>query len=117
MGKRDNRLQRAEFRAAEFVAQKVQAAEFAPMELVMSEHENAMPSYADMLREIPRATVSVRTLPPPRRLPVANLGERHRANSLMDYAMEESQHSFSEPKRDLDYWIRVLRHTAVPKSR
>ena len=116
MGKRDNRLQQAEFRAAEFVAQKVQAAEFAPMEPVMSEPENAMPSYADMLREIPRAPLSVSTPPPARRLPVAKPGDRHLADSLMDYAME-SQHSFSEPKRDLDYWIRVLRHTAVPKSR
>ena len=117
MGKRDNRLQQAGFRAAEFVAQKVQAAEFAPMEPVMSEPENAMPSYADMLREISPTPLSVRTLPPPpRRLPVAKPGERHLADSFMDYAME-SQHSFSEPKRDLDYWIRVLRHTAVPKSR
>ena len=117
MGKRDNRLQQAEFRAAEFVAQKVQAAEFAPMEPVMSEHENAMPSYADMLREISPTPLSARTLLPSRRLPVAKPGVRHRADGLVDYAMEESQHSFSEPKRDLDYWIRVLRHTAVPKSR
>ena len=111
MGKRDNRLQQAGFRAAEFVAQKVQAAEFAPMEPVMSEPENAMPSYADMLREISPTPLSVSTPPSACRLAIV------RSGSPVDYAMEESQHSFSEPKRDLDYWIRVLRHTAVPKSR
>ena len=97
------------------------AAEDAPMEPMMDMAPSAEPSYADMLQEAinmlppdgyPRPVV----LPPPAVAAPAKRVLSRRTESMADYDMEP-QFSLSEPERDKDYWIRVLRDTAVPKPR
>ena len=79
------------------------------------------PSYADMLQEAinmlppdgyPRPVV----LPPPAVVASVNRAPPWRAEGMADYGWN-AQLSLSEPERDKDYWIRVLRDTAVPKPR
>ena len=95
------------------------ATELAPMEAMMDRTAYADPSYTDMLQEainmlppdgyprpvvLPAVAVSVKCVPP------------RSAEGMADYGWD-AQLPLSEPERDKDYWIRVLRDTAVPKPR
>ena len=111
MKKRDNHPQKASHHAAED----------APMEPMMDMAPSAEPSYADQLQEFinmlppdgyPRPVV----LPPPAVVAPAKRVPPRRAEGMADYGLD-TQLSLAEPEGDKDYWIRVLRDTAVPKPR
>ena len=96
------------------------ATEDDPMEPMMDMAPSAEPSYADQLQEVinmlppdgyPRPVV----LPPAVVAPAKRGTPRH-AKDMADYGLD-TQLSLAEPKRDKDYWIRVLCDTAVPKPR
>ena len=110
MKKRNNRPQKARRRVAKV----------ASTEPMMDNAEHTEPSYTDMLQKAidmlppdgyPRPVV----LPPPAVVP-AKRGTPRRTKGKANYSLD-AQSSLSEPKRDMDYWMKVLRDTAVPKSR
>ena len=97
------------------------AAEDAPMKPMIDMAAYAEPSYADMLQEAinmlppdgyPRPVV----LPPPAVAAPVKCVPPRSAEGMANYGWD-AQLSLSEPERDKDYWIRVLRDTAVPKPR